>query len=119
MEPQPFPITSQDETLMKKAVEIIEANMDNSEFTVEELCLSLGISRSVFFNKVKSFTGLAPIDFVRDIKMKRAAQLLASGEYMVKEVAFMVGFSDIKYFAKYFKFKYGVTPHEYKAGKMQ
>ncbi|GAB6011396.1 hybrid sensor histidine kinase/response regulator transcription factor [Viscerimonas tarda] len=118
-EPQPFVITSQDEILMKKAIDIIEKNMDNSEFTVEELSSSVGMSRSVFFDKVKSLTGLAPLEFIRDIKLKRAAQLLASGEFMVKEASFMIGFSDTKYFGKCFKSKYGVTAHEYKNGIRQ
>ena len=113
-EPQPFIITSQDEVLMKKVVELIEEHMDNGDFTVEDLSLAIGMSRSVFFNKVKSLTGLAPLEFIRDIKMKRAAQLLSTGQYMVKEVSFMIGISDTKYFGKGFKAKYGMTPQEYK-----
>jgi AraC-like DNA-binding protein len=113
-ESKPFVVTSQDEILLNKAVQIIEENMDNSEFLVEDLCSALGMSRSVFFNKVKSLTGLAPIEFIRDLKMKRAAQLLSSGEYLVKEVSYMIGISDIKYFGKCFKTKYSMTPQEYK-----
>ncbi|MDR3220003.1 MAG: response regulator [Dysgonamonadaceae bacterium] len=113
-EPKPFIISLQDENILKKAVRIVEENMDNSDFSVEELCLAVGMSRSVFFNKVKSLTGLAPIEFIRDLKMKRAAQLLATNDYLVKEVSFMVGISDTKYFGKCFKTKYGVTPQAYK-----
>jgi DNA-binding response OmpR family regulator len=113
-EPKPFIVTSQDEIILQKAVQIIEGNMDNSEFSVEDLCSAVGMSRSVFFNKVKSLTGLAPIEFIRDLKMKHAAQLLSSGDYLVKEVSYMIGISDTKYFGKCFKAKYGVTPQEYK-----
>jgi signal transduction histidine kinase/DNA-binding response OmpR family regulator/ligand-binding sensor domain-containing protein len=113
-EPKPFIITSQDETLLKKAVHIIEENIDDSEFSVENLCSAIGMSRSVFFNKLKSLTGLAPIEFIRDLKMKRAAQLLSSSDYLVKEVSYMIGISDTKYFGKCFKTKYGMTPQEYK-----
>jgi signal transduction histidine kinase/DNA-binding response OmpR family regulator/ligand-binding sensor domain-containing protein len=113
-ESKPFVISSQDESLLAKAVEIIENNMDRSEFSVEDLCTSLGMSRSVFFNKLKSLTGLAPIEFIRDLKMKRAAQLLASNDYLVKEVSYIIGISDTKYFSKCFKAKYGMTPQEYK-----
>jgi signal transduction histidine kinase/ligand-binding sensor domain-containing protein/DNA-binding response OmpR family regulator len=112
--PQPYAITSQDEELMKKVMAIIEENMENTEFSVEELGLNMMMSRSVFFKKVKGLTGLAPVEFIRDVKMKRAAQILASGQYMVKEVSYLVGISDTKYFAKCFKAKYGVTPLEYK-----
>jgi AraC-like DNA-binding protein len=72
------------------------------------------MSRSVFFNKLKSLTGLSPIEFIRDLRMKRAAELLASGQYLVKEVSYMVGISDTKYFGKCFKAKFGVTPQGYK-----
>ena len=113
-EPQPFTITSQDDEMMKKVMKIIEENMDNSDFIVEELGQHVGMSRSVFFKKLKGLTGLAPVEFIRDVKMKRAAQILKSGEFMVKEVSYMIGISDTKYFSKCFKAKYGVTPFEYK-----
>lgn len=116
-EPQPFTITSQDEVLMTKVMSVIEANMENFEFTVDDIREQAGMSRSAFFKKLKSLTGLAPVEFIRDIKMKRAAQLLSSGEYRVKEVTYMIGFSDSKYFAKCFKEKFGVTPMEYKQTK--
>jgi signal transduction histidine kinase/DNA-binding response OmpR family regulator/ligand-binding sensor domain-containing protein len=113
-EPKPFVITQQDENLLKKAVRIIEENLDNSEFSIDDLVSGVGMSRSVFFNKVKSLTGLAPIEFIRDLKMKKAAELLSSGDYLVKEVSYMIGISDTKYFGKCFKAKFGVTPIEYK-----
>lgn len=116
-EPLPLSISSQDEVLINKVIEIIDQNMDNSEFTVDDLSTMVNMSRSVFSNKVKSLTGLSPFNFVRDIRLKRAAQLLSSGEFMVKEVAFMIGISDTKYFRKIFKAKYGVTPQEYKQGE--
>jgi DNA-binding response OmpR family regulator len=116
-EPQPFVITSHDETAIKKAIEAIEKNMDNSDFTVKELSSQVGMSSTVFYDKIKSLTGLSPLEFIRDIRLKRAAQLLASGEYRVKETSFMIGFSDVKYFGKCFKAKYGLSPQEYKTSK--
>ena len=117
--PQPALITSQDEILMAKVMKVIEENMENFDFTVEELGQNMMMSRSVFFKKVKALTGLAPVEFIRDIKMKRAAQILSSGQYMVKEVAYLIGISDTKYFAKCFKAKYGMTPLEYKNSKKE
>lgn len=117
--PQPALITSQDEIFMSKVMKTIEDNMENFDFTVEELGQNMMMSRSVFFKKIKALTGLAPVEFIRDIKMKRAAQILASGQYMVKEVAYLIGISDTKYFAKCFKSKYGVTPMEFKNIKNQ
>jgi signal transduction histidine kinase/DNA-binding response OmpR family regulator/ligand-binding sensor domain-containing protein len=112
--PQPYAITSQDENFMKKVLVMIEENMENSEMTVEELGQNMMMSRSVFFKKIKALTGFAPVEFIRDMKMKRAAQILSSGQYMVKEVSYLIGISDTKYFAKCFKAKYGITPLEYK-----
>lgn len=113
--PQTIVVASQDDNMMKKVMELIEKNMDNYDFSVEELSQYVGMSRSVFFKKLKSLTGLSPIEFVRDIKMKRAAQLLETGQLMVKEVASMVGILDTRYFARCFKAKFGMIPQEYKS----
>lgn len=110
----PLNINSQDEELMKKTLQLIEENMENFDFSVDDLVLQIGMSRTVFFKKIKTLTGLAPIEFIRDIKMKHAADLLLSGKYMVKEIAYLVGISDTKYFTKCFKNKYGLTPVQYK-----
>lgn len=113
-QPQTVTIASHDDEMMKKIMVLIENNMDNTEFSVEEMGQYVGMSRSVFFKKLKSLTGLSPLEFVRDIKMKRAAQLLGTGELMVKEVASRIGITDTRYFAKCFKAKYGMIPQEYK-----
>lgn len=112
--PSKLEISSRDKEFMKSVVDIIEKNIDNSDFVVEDLASSVGMSRTVFFKKIKSITGLAPIEFIRDIVIQRAAQLLETGEYSIKEVSYMVGISDSKYFSKCFKKKYNMTPREYK-----
>jgi signal transduction histidine kinase/DNA-binding response OmpR family regulator len=113
-DPKPFQVTSQDETFMESVVKSIEDNIDNSDFTVEELGHSVSMSRSSFFNKVKSLTGLSPVEFIRDIRLKRAAQILVTGQFLIKEVAYMTGFSDARYFGECFKTKFGMTPAEFK-----
>jgi AraC-like DNA-binding protein len=118
-EPQPPQINPRDDSFMRIVIQTIEANMDNSEFAVEELAIATHISRTVFFKKIKSLTGLAPVEFIRDMKIKRAAQLLVTGQFSVKETACMVGITDSKYFNKCFKSKYGVTPSGYKREKTQ
>ncbi len=112
--PQPLKMNSKDEELMSDIVKTIEDNMENFDFSVEDLCSSTNMSRSSFFKKIKSMTGVSPVEFIRDIKMKRAAQLLESGQFRVKEITFMIGISDSRYFSKCFKDKYGVTPLDYK-----
>ena len=111
-------ITTQDELFIKKIRNEIEKNIDNSDFLVEDLASAMAMSRTVFFKKLKSLTGLAPIEFIRDIKIKYAAKLVATEPYTIKEISFMIGISDTKYFAQCFKAVYGMTPSEYRR-KMQ
>ena len=74
----------------------------------------MGMGRTVFFNKLKSLTGLSPVEFIREMRIKRAAQLLEERRYNITEVTYMVGMNDSRYFAKCFKNTYGVTPSEYR-----
>lgn len=110
-------ITSQDELFIRKVKEEIETNIDNSEFVVDDLAASVAMSRTVFFKKLKSLTGFAPIEFIRDIKIKHAAKLIETQQYSIKEVSYMVGISDTKYFTQCFKNVFGMTPSEYKNSK--
>lgn len=107
-------VESFDEKLLVKVMEIMEKNMDNSELTVDELVSKIGIGRSVFFKKLKSLTGIAPIEFIREVRIKRAAQLIETGEFTISQVTFMVGNNDPRYFSRCFKQKFGMTPSEYK-----
>jgi len=107
-------ITPQDELFIKKIKEEVERNIDNSDFVVDDLASSVAMSRTVFFKKLKSLTGLAPIEFIRDIKIKHAAKLIATQQYTIKEVSFMIGIADTKYFTQCFKNVYNMTPTEYK-----
>jgi signal transduction histidine kinase/ligand-binding sensor domain-containing protein/DNA-binding response OmpR family regulator len=110
---EPF-VESYDDKLMKNLMEVMEQNIDNAELTVDELVSKIGIGRSVFFKKLKSLTGLAPIEFVREVRVKRAAQLIESGEYTISQVTYMVGCNDPRYFSRIFKQRFGMTPSEYR-----
>ncbi|MDR7370302.1 two-component regulator propeller domain-containing protein [Flavobacterium aquidurense] len=113
-EPKPFLVTDKDEEIMRKIMNCIEENIDNNEFSVEILGSAVGLNRTTLYYKIKSLTGYSPVEFIRDIRIKRAAQLLADSQLLIKEIADMTGFSDIKYFTKSFKNKYGETPTEYR-----
>lgn len=113
-DPKPYLITDQDEQIMQKVMQVIEENIDNNGFSVEDLGTIIGLNRTSFNNKIKSLTGFTPVEFIRDIRIKRAAQLLTNSQLLIKEIAYMTGFSDIKYFTKSFKNKYGSTPSEYR-----
>ncbi|MFL1013091.1 hybrid sensor histidine kinase/response regulator transcription factor [Flavisericum labens] len=112
--PMPSLITEQDEEIMKKVMLAIEENIDNNNFSVEELGSIVGINRTTFSNKIKSLTGFTPVEFIRDVRLKRAVQLIVDTQLLIKQVASMTGFSDMKYFSKSFKKKYGVSPIEYR-----
>lgn len=92
----------------------MEKNMDNNGLVVEDLVNEMALGRTVFFNKLKSLTGLSPVEFIREVRIKRAAQLLEVGSYNITEVTYMVGMNDSRYFSKCFKAVYGMTPTEYK-----
>ncbi|MCE5332168.1 MAG: response regulator [Bacteroidales bacterium] len=107
-------ITSMDEKFVKKAVALVEANIANSNFLVEDLCREMGMSRVYFYKKILSLTDKTPSEFIRFIRLKRATDLLEKSQLFVNEVAYQVGFNDPKYFRKYFKDEFGISPSEYK-----
>jgi signal transduction histidine kinase/DNA-binding response OmpR family regulator/ligand-binding sensor domain-containing protein len=107
-------ITSMDEKFVKKAVALVEANISSSEFLVEDLCREMGMSRVYFYKKILSLTDKTPSEFIRFIRLKRAADLFEKSQLFVNEVAYQVGFNDPKYFRKYFKDEFGISPNEYK-----
>lgn len=104
---------NKDEEFLMKINKLIHENMGNSDFSVSELHSQLGLSRTVFYNKVKSLTNESPIDLIRKIRLKKAGELLLSGNFKVYEVMFQVGFSDEKHFRQLFKNQFGMTPTEY------
>jgi signal transduction histidine kinase/DNA-binding response OmpR family regulator/ligand-binding sensor domain-containing protein len=111
--PKEITITSIDEQLIEKALGYMEKNMDNPDYSVQQFSQDLGMDRTVLYKKMQSITGLAPSEFIRSIRLKRAAQLLIQGQYPVAEVAEKVGFNTQKYFSKYFKEAFGVSPSKY------
>ena len=95
---------------------IVDENINNPEFSVNVLCESSGMSRTSFYSKLKALTGQAPADFVRNIRLKHAAELLKEGKYSVTEVAERTGFCDGKYFREVFKKYFNVSPSQYAKG---
>ena len=112
--PSEIEVMTMDEKFVKKAISIVETNMDNTEFLVEDLCREMAMSRVYFYKKILALTDKSPSEFIRFIRLKRAASLLEKSQMFVNEVAFQVGFNDPKYFRKYFKEEFGLTPNEYK-----
>ncbi|MFW5892153.1 MAG: two-component regulator propeller domain-containing protein [Bacteroidota bacterium] len=113
LEPGEVSVTSADELFLKKAMEVVEKNIGNSEFRVSNFVAEMNMSRSVLYRKFEALTGQSVNEFVRNTRLKRAAQLLSTNELTVSEVTYEVGFSDPQYFSKCFSKYHGVTPSEY------
>ena len=102
-----------DQKFIEKSINIIKKNLDNTEFSVEKFALEIGMSRSALFLKLKSITGQSTSEFIRTIRLNKAAKLIESGKYSITEVIYMVGFSDPKYFRTCFKKHFDCTPSSY------
>ena len=114
LEPQKTDDPVPSDAFLAKLLDIMDKQMDNNTLTVDELVEEMNMGRTVFFNKMKSLTGLSPVEFIREMRIKRAAQLLEDRKYNITEVTYMVGMNDSRYFSKCFKNTYGVTPSEYR-----
>ncbi len=115
LEPSEITFTSADETLIQNAIAVVEKNMDFPEYSVDQFAQDLAVSRPSLFNKMRALTGETPKNFIKIIRLKRAAQLLKTGKLSVSEVCYMTGFRDPKYFNKCFQKQYTQSPSEYKA----
>lgn len=113
VEPSEVTTTSADEKFLRKLLSIIEENISNFDFTVEQLAELYGLPQVNINKKLKSLTGLTTNAFVRSIRLKRASQLLKTGRYSVADVTYEVGFSDLKYFRSCFKKEFNLTPSAY------
>ena len=98
---------------IEKVNSIVRAKIGDSEIPVDELADYMNMSRSSLLRKIKGLTGLTPIEFIRQIKMNKAAELLSDGKYRISEVCYMVGINKPSTFAAYFKEQFGVLPKEY------
>ena len=107
------------DTFLAKLLNVMEKQMDNNTLTVDDMVDEMGMGRTVFFNKLKGMTGMSPVEFIREMRIKRAAQLLEDRKYNITEVTYMVGMNDSRYFSKCFKNTYGVTPSEYRKQKFE
>jgi len=106
-------VESYDQILLKKSLDIIEANMSNPLFGVDQMADAMGMSRASLHRKLKATTGFPPSEFIRNIRLRKAAALLSSQADSVTQIGIAVGFEDQSYFSKSFKKEFGVPPSEY------
>jgi DNA-binding response OmpR family regulator/nitrogen-specific signal transduction histidine kinase len=113
LEPASVEVASLDEQFLYKVKNMVETYLADPEFSVEQLAREVGVSRMQLHRKVTALTGQSPRDFIRTLRLKRAAQLLAGHSGTVSEIAYEVGFESRSYFSQCFRDMYGVIPTEY------
>jgi CheY-like chemotaxis protein/AraC-like DNA-binding protein len=106
-------IESDDEKLLNTIMLYLEENLTNPKLSVEELSKHVGMSRSSLYNKILELTGQTPVEFIRSVKLDKAAILLEKSTMNIAQIAYSVGFSTPNYFAKSFKAKFNILPSEF------
>jgi AraC-like DNA-binding protein len=119
LEPTAITLTSTDETFVRKILSSVEENMSNADYSVEELGTDIGMSRMQLYRKLKALTGQSANEFIRTIRLKRAAQMLVQDQMTVAEITYAVGFNDLQYFRECFKKIFNMTPSEYAQRNLQ
>lgn len=101
-----------DRQFLERCIMLVERHIDNSDYSIDQMGQALSISRMQLYRKLKALTGETPTQFIRTIRLKRAAQLISEG-FSIQEATYKVGFQDLKYFRECFKKQFGVNPKEY------
>jgi two-component system cell cycle response regulator len=111
--------TRADERFLEQLNEAIYKHLEEEDLNVEQLARFMNMSRITLYRKIKAVSELSPLEFINIIRLKRSAELLASGEYKIYEIAAMVGFSSQSNFARNFQRQFNMTPSEYQQQKAQ
>ena len=105
-------VNNQNQAFVNLVAGIVLEHLSDAEFSIEILCNAVGMSNSTFYRKLKEISNQSPAEFINEVRMNKAAELLKTGKYNVSEVAYMTGFSFPNYFSKVFKKFFGCTPNE-------
>lgn len=105
-------LNENDRIFVEKATDIVLQNISNTDFSIDILCREMAMSRSLFYSRLKSLTGRAPQEFIRIIRLERAAELLKKGTSVI-EVSEATGFINVKYFSTVFKKHFGIQPSRF------
>ncbi len=111
--PKEIEATSLDEKFLANVTRLIEEHITDSDLNVNALCKWAAVTNKQMYRKIKQMTGQTPVEYIKSIRMKKAAMLLKQQRFTVAEVMYMVGFSSHSYFSKCFQSAFGVTPKEY------
>ena len=113
IQPSEVKIESDDEKLLNTIMSYLEENLTNSQLSVEDLSRHVGMSRSSLYNKILELTGKTPVEYIRCVKLDKAAILLEKSDMNIAQIAYSTGFSTPHYFTKSFKAKFGMLPSEF------
>lgn len=113
LQPRNVILSSPDERFLQKAIDVIEANIADPDLDIERFASEIGVSRMQLYRKLNALTEMTVKEFVRSIRLKRAAQLLVQRKLNISEVAYAVGFRDLSHFRKCFRQEFGMSASEY------
>ncbi len=116
--PIPVKLSEYDQKMMNKLIFIMEEDLSNPEITIDYLAKDLGFSRASFYRKIKGLMDMTPIDFLRNFRLKKAAEMIQEGSFSLSDISDKTGFSSYSYFSKSFKKHYGMTPKKYQTSNM-
>lgn len=106
-------MASLDNEWITKVLTYVEANMGNSNLSVQGLGEAFALGRATLYRRIFDLTGKTPVEFIRSIRLQRAQHMLETGQWSIAEIAYQVGFTDPKYFTKVFREEFGLTPSAY------
>ncbi len=105
--------SDKDKEFVENLTRIVEEQLTNPEFTADDFASMMSLGRTIFYRKVRGVTGYTPKEYLRIMRMKKAAELLSTQQYTVSEVTYMVGINDPFYFSRCFKAQFGISPSSY------
>lgn len=115
--PEKISANKEEEKLVEKLLKAIDKNMDNLDYTVDQMASDIAMSRASLYKKTQQMLGITPNEFLRNVRLKQAARLLAETSVPVNQISLMVGFQTSRYFSQCFRQMFGMTPTEYRSGK--
>jgi len=117
LEPADIATSSMDEQLLKRLLAIFDDHIDEPDYNLEQLSSEIGMTRTHLNRKIQALTNLSTRDFIRTIRLQRAAKLLSSASGTISEIAYKVGFNNLSYFSKAFRKHFGKLPSDFSRGK--
>jgi AraC-like DNA-binding protein len=115
--PARMALNSQEENFISRLIEVIEININNTEYSVEQMARDVAMERTGLYRKLQAIAGITPSEFLRSVRLKRAAQILEDNKKLsITEISELVGFTSSRHFATCFKQMFGCTPSDYRKG---